>query len=86
LSDEQLAELGLRVGDRVRFRRRAGGHWQEGSVVGIEADGSLAIRDADGAWRALRAEQVEVQVRERRVTRWQPVLDRAGRDEQRRLF
>lgn len=81
-----LDELGLRVGDKVRFRRRAGGRWQEGTVTGLETDGSIGVRDGDGASRALRVSQLEVQSRTARATRWEPVAERAARDEQRRLF
>lgn len=86
-AERGLADLALRRGDPVRFRRRAGGHWQEGVVVGLEADGSLGIRDRDGASRALRPELVEVKTSgPRSASRWEPVLERAARTEQLKLL
>jgi hypothetical protein len=55
-----LAELGLRSGDRVRFRRGDGGHWREGRVTGRERDGSVALRDEKGSSRSLHADRLEV--------------------------
>ena len=37
------AELGLQVGEPVRWRRHDGGNWQKGAVIGIENDGSVAV-------------------------------------------
>lgn len=82
-----LAELGLAAGDRVRFRRREGGHWHEGVLVGREPDGSLGIRDRNGASRALRMEAVEVRTTgPRDAPRWEPVVERAARTEQLKLL
>ena len=76
-------ELGLRVGERVRFQQAGRARWQSGVIRGIERDGSIAIVDAKGASRAVRAEHVEVN----RIGRggakgWEPLLARAGRTEQ----
>ena len=71
-----LAELSLRAGDRVRFRRTAGQHWQEAVVEGRERDGSVALRDTNGASRAIRAELIEVYEVTRRTGRWVQVTDR----------
>jgi hypothetical protein len=78
-----LLELGLQVGDRVRFRRRANGHWREATVQGREKDGSIAIRDADGAARAMPIERLEVRTRgPRGALAWEPLHERASRTEQ----
>lgn len=78
-----MTELGLRVGDIVRFRRTDGGRWQEGRVAGREKDGSVSVRDAKGAARAIVVERLEVQTRgPRGGTVWEPVSERAGRTEQ----
>ena len=55
-----LLKLGLRPGDRVRFRRADGGRWHEGRVVRRERDGSVALRDPKGARRAIRPDRLEV--------------------------
>ena len=70
-----LGELSLRVGDRVRFRRSAGQHWQEGVVEGRERDGSVALRDEKGASRSIRFEQLEVYRARSRGGRWEQVTE-----------
>lgn len=78
-----LAALGLRVGDRVRFRSVGGGTWREGRVAGRAADGSITVIDAKGAARALRPDRLEVAGRGPRGGRvWEPVTERAARTEQ----
>lgn len=85
--EESLAELGIRPGERVRWQRRAGGHWQMGVVIRREADGSVAVHDADGAWRSIVAERLEVQRQGRRGPRaWEPLTDRAARSSQLSLW
>ncbi len=82
-----LEELGLRAGERVRWRPRPGGHWAEGKVTGREGDGSIAVRDAQGRARALVMERLEVRAAgPRGAPRWEPVVDRAARTEQLPLF
>jgi hypothetical protein len=82
-----LAALGLAGGDRVRFRRRDGEHWKDGTVVRREADGSLGVRDAKGALRALPLDLVEVRTTgPRGGVVWEPLPDRAARTEQMRLL
>ena len=79
----ELLEVGLRVGDRVRWRRQDGGAWKEGVVERRERDGSIGVRDGRGAARALTLELLEVRTTgPRGGTVWEPVTERAGRDEQ----
>ncbi len=86
-SPSELTELGLRAGDTVRFRRRASEHWKEGRVVGREKDGSVGVRDAKGAARALLVEQLEVRVLgPRGGVQWVPVSRQATSTEQLELF
>ena len=69
-----LAALGLREGEAVRWRRHDGGNWQAGTVIGLERDGSVAVRDVDGAWRSMVADRLEARRPNRRGRLvWQPV-------------
>jgi hypothetical protein len=82
-----LEQLGLRRGAAVRFRRRAGGHWCEGVVTGLERDGSVGVRDGDGRSRALLPEALEVRRAGRRGgPGWEPLVDRAARADQLTLW
>jgi hypothetical protein len=56
---DELADVGLHEGETVRWRRSDGGHWQTGAVIGLERDGSVAVRDTDGAWRSIVADRLE---------------------------
>jgi hypothetical protein len=83
LADSALLEVGLRPGDRVRFRQREGGAWKEGRVERRERDGSIGVRDERGAARALPVDRLQVRATGRRGgTVWEPVTERVGRDEQ----
>ncbi len=85
--DARLAELGLAVGDRVRFRRQETERWKLAVVVRRERDGSIGLRDARGAARAMTIEQIEVRTTGRRGgIVWEPLAERAGRTEQMRLL
>jgi hypothetical protein len=78
-----LDELGLRAGDRVRFRGKERGRWHEGVVVGRERDGSISVRDERGASRALHLERLEVRrTGPRGRPRWEPAVEIAARTEQ----
>lgn len=83
LAESALVEVGLRPGDRVRFRQREGGSWKEGVVERRERDGSIGVRDERGAARALPIERLQVRATGRRGgVVWEPVPERANRDEQ----
>lgn len=82
-----LEELGLRPGEKVRFRRQPDERWREGTAVARERDGSIGIRDGKGASRAIPIELVEVRMTgPRGAARWEPLADRAARTEQLRLM
>jgi hypothetical protein len=82
-ADASLASLGLEPDDRVRFRRHDGERWTEAVVLGVERDGSLALRDGKGARRAIPADLVHARaIGPRGGATWEPVADRAGRTEQ----
>ena len=83
LAESALLEVGLRPGDRVRFRRAEGGSWREAKVERRERDGSVGVRDERGAARALPVERLQVRTKgPRGGTTWEPVAERASRDEQ----
>jgi hypothetical protein len=83
LAESALLEVGLRPGDRVRFRRRDGGAWREATVERRERDGSIGLRDERGAARALPLDRLQVRTAGKRGgVVWEPVADRVGRDEQ----
>jgi hypothetical protein len=82
-----LETLGLKPGEPVRWRRRAGGHWHDGVVIGREADGSIAVRDAQGAWRSITIDRLEARARGRRgAAHWVPLAERITRPEQLRIW
>jgi len=56
----ELGVIGLRAGERARFREARGGRWHDAVVVGVERDGSVALRDAKRAARSIPLERVEV--------------------------
>lgn len=86
-SPAALARLGLRTGESIRFRRNSTSRWIVGKVVGIEADGSILLRDPDGSARSLRAEVVEIRrPGSRGRLRWCAVSDVAVTWEQLEMF
>lgn len=88
MTDEPtLLEIGLHVGDAVRFRPRPGARWQEATVVRRERDGSIGLRDGRGASRALAIERLEVRTAgPRGAATWEALAVRADRAEQLDLF
>ncbi len=83
LAESALVAIGLRPGDRVRFRQRDGGSWKQGTVERRERDGSVGVRDERGAARAITLERLEVRTTGKRGgVLWEPVSDRVERDEQ----
>jgi hypothetical protein len=78
-----LTELGLRVGDTVRFRRSEAENWREGTVVNREKDGSIGVRDAKGAARAITVDRLQVRSRgPRGGVVWEPLTEHASKTEQ----
>jgi hypothetical protein len=83
LVESALLEIGLRPGDRVRFRRNDGATWTEATVERRERDGSVGVRDQRGAARAIPVDRLQVRGKgPRGGAIWEPVADRAERDEQ----
>ncbi len=84
---EGLEHVGLRPGDRVRFRRRDGERWHEAKVERREKDGSIGVRDAKGAARAIPLVRLEVRSKgPRGAVTWEPGPERAARLEQMELW
>jgi hypothetical protein len=82
-----LLALGLAEGDRVRWRAKPGGRWLEGRAVGRERDGSVGVRDGNGASRAITVDRLEVRAHgPRGGVVWEPLTVRAARTEQLRMF
>ncbi len=82
-----IESLGLKRGEKVRFRRTGKSRWQEGGATRREKDGSLGIVDGKGAACAIPLDRVEVRIDGPRGGHgWEPLLDRAGRVEQMRLL
>jgi len=83
LADTALVEVGLRAGDRVRFRRSDGGAWREAKVERRERDGSIGVRDERGAARAIPIDRLQVRATgPRGGASWELVAERAARSEQ----
>jgi hypothetical protein len=82
-----LDAIGLRPGDRVRWRPREGARWVEGTVATRERDGSIGLHDAAGRARALPLDRLEVATKGPRGARtWEAATDRAARAEQLGMF
>jgi hypothetical protein len=87
VTDLDLPQLGLRAGDRVRWRPRPNRRWVEGTVTGRERDGSVGVRDGGGRARALPFDRLEVRTTgPRGAYVWEPVARRAQRGSQMDLF
>ena len=82
-----LLDLGLRPGEPARFRRKDNERWKHATIVRLERDGSIGLRDGKGASRAVPLELVEVRAEgPRGGAGWEPVATRANRVEQLNLF
>lgn len=82
-TDAGLLAVGLRAGDRVRYRRREGGTWREARVERRERDGAVGVRDAQGAARTLPLDRLEVRrTGPRGGAVWLPVAELAAQEEQ----
>ena len=72
---------------RVRFRRDPSERWKPAVVERMEKDGSLGLRDGKGAARSVPVELVEVETKGPRGAKsWEPVTERAAREEQLKLL
>ena len=83
MTTNALTQLGLKEGERARFRRRATERWSQGRLVGVEADGSIRLIDSKGATLSLPIDQIEVGKKgQRGAAGWEPASARGARTEQ----
>jgi hypothetical protein len=79
----ELAQLGLRVGETARWKRRPTERWSTGRIAAIETDGSIRVIDDKGATLSLPIERIEVgHTSQRGKSGWESAGDRAARTEQ----
>ena len=77
--DDGLAELGLEIGQLVRYVGRSDKRFREAVVLRRERDGSVGLRDERGRARAIPVDQIEVRVvGPRGGAQWIPLTDAGG--------
>lgn len=77
--DDRLAELGLEIGQLVRYRGRSDARWREGVVLRRERDGSIGLRDDRGRARAIEVDRIAVRVHgPRGGEQWVPLAEAGG--------
>lgn len=77
--DDGLAELGLEIGQIVRFVGRSDRRHRDGVVLRLEKDGSIGLRDERGRSRAIPVGDIEVRViGPRGGEQWIPLTDAGG--------
>ncbi|MCB0986246.1 MAG: hypothetical protein H6519_09850 [Microthrixaceae bacterium] len=77
--DDRLAEIGLEIGQIVRFVGRSDRRFREGVVLRRETDGSIGLRDDRGRARAIPLDQIEVRIiGPRGGEQWIPLTDLGG--------
>ncbi len=77
--DDGLAELGLEIGQLVRYMGRTDKRFHDGVVLRRERDGSVGLRDERGRARAIAIDAIEVrQLGPRGGAQWIPLTDAGG--------
>ncbi len=77
--DDALAEIGLEIGQIVRYLGSSDRRYREGVVLRREKDGSVGLRDDRGRARAIPPERIEVRVvGPRGGEQWVPLTDAGG--------
>lgn len=77
--DDGLAELGLEIGQLIRYVGKSDKRFREGVVLRREGDGSIGLRDDRGRARAIPIEQIEVRVvGPRGGEQWIPLTELGG--------
>lgn len=77
--DDLLAEVGLEIGQLVRYRGTNDKRFHDGVVLRRERDGSVGLRDERGRARAIPVDAIEVRVLgPRGGEQWIPLTDSGG--------
>lgn len=77
--DDGLAEVGLEIGQLVRYLGGADKRFHDGVVLRRERDGSIGLRDERGRARAIAIDAIEVRVvGPRGGAQWIPLTDAGG--------
>lgn len=77
--DDRLADVGLEIGQLVRYMGRSDKRFREGVVLRRERDGSIGLRDDNDRARAIPVEDIEVRVvGPRGGEQWIPLTDAGG--------
>jgi hypothetical protein len=77
--DDRLAEVGLEIGQLVRYIGSSDKRFHDGVVLRRENDGSIGLRDERGRARAIPIDRIEVRViGPRGGEQWVPLTDASG--------
>lgn len=77
--DDGLTEIGLEIGQIVRYRGANDKRFHDGVVLRRERDGSVGLRDEKGRARAIAVDAIEVRVMgPRGGEQWIPLTDAGG--------
>lgn len=77
--DDGLAEIGLEIGQIVRYQGTTDKRFHDGVVLRRERDGSVGLRDDRGRARAITIDAIEVRiVGPRGGEQWIPLTDAGG--------
>lgn len=77
--DDGLAQVGLEIGQLIRYHGTTDKRSRDGVVLRRERDGSVGLRDERGRARAIPVEAIEVRILGPRGGRqWIPLTDAGG--------
>ncbi|MCU1356586.1 MAG: hypothetical protein JWM89_2004 [Acidimicrobiales bacterium] len=77
--DDRLAEVGLEIGQLIRYVGASDKRFRDGVVLRRERDGSVGLRDDRGRARAIPVDRIEVRVLgPRGGEQWVPLTEAAG--------
>lgn len=80
---DELTPLGLRSGEKARWKRKASERYATGRISGVETDGSIRVIDAKGATVSIPLDRLEVgKTGPRGAAGWEPASSRGARTEQ----
>ncbi len=77
--DDGLAEVGLEIGQLIRYQGTTDKRSHDGVVLRRERDGSVGLRDERGRARAIPVELIEIRILgPRGGQQWIPLTDAGG--------